>query len=82
MRSLSSSLGMELGSASRWGERIDEAARNRETGTVVLLAASGMQTDDWYGVPPAHLFRILRALRAVGLEFEARMIAAEAIARL
>ena len=82
MRSLGSGLGIDLGAASRWGERIDEAARRREAGTVVLLAASGMQTDDWYGVPPAHLFRILRALRTVGLEFEARMIAAEAIARL
>jgi hypothetical protein len=41
-----------------------------------------MQTPGWSGVPPRYLFRIVRALRAVGMEFEARMIAAEAVARL
>lgn len=79
---LASNLGTTLAGGGRWSAHIDQAARNREPGTVALLAAAGMQTDDWYGVPPAHLFRIVRALRSVGLEFEARMIAAEAIARL
>ena len=46
-----------------------------------LLAAVGMQARDWGGVPPESLFRIVGALRAVGLGGEARMIAAEAIAR-
>jgi hypothetical protein len=41
-----------------------------------------MQADDWSGVPPEHLYRIMRALRQVGMEFEARMIAAEALTRL
>jgi hypothetical protein len=41
-----------------------------------------MQSADWSGVPPEHLYRIMRALRQVGLEFEARMIAAEALTRL
>ena len=49
---------------------------------MALLAGIGMQTGDWRGTSPAYLFRIVRALRVVGLEFEARMIAAEAIARL
>jgi hypothetical protein len=40
-----------------------------------------MQTNSWANVPPAHLFRIVNALRRVGLEPEARMIAAEALAR-
>jgi len=80
--SLASGLGMNLGARDLWSARIDRAARDREVGTVALLAGAGMQTTDWYGVPPAHLFRIVRALRIVGLEFEARMIAAEAIARL
>ena len=44
--------------------------------------AIGMQTGDWRGVPPDHLYRILSALRRVGLGYEARMIAAEAMARL
>jgi hypothetical protein len=80
--SLASALGASLGGNDRWSQRIDQAARDRAAGTVVLLAAAGMQTDDWHGVPPAYLFRIVRALRTVGLEFEARMIAAEAITRL
>ena len=53
-----------------------------QPGTVALLAGVGMQTGDWAGVPPHYLFRIVRALRAVGLDYEARMIAAEAMARL
>ena len=65
-----------------WTQAIDQAARERAPGTVALLAGIGMQTADWSGVPPLYLFHILRALRAVGLDFEARMIAAEAVARL
>jgi hypothetical protein len=41
-----------------------------------------MQTGGWQGVPPHHLFQMLRALRLVGLDYEARMIAAEAMTRL
>ena len=48
---------------------------------MVLLAALAMQTPAWRGVPPAMLYRIIASLRAVGLESEARLIAAEAIAR-
>ena len=65
-----------------WTQAIDQAARERAPGTVALLAGIGMQTADWSGVPPKYLFHICRALRAVGLDFEARMIAAEAMARL
>ena len=66
----------------RWAAAIDQAVRDNQPGTVALLAAVGMQTANWRGVPPAYLFRIVRDLKGVGLEFEARMIAAEAIARL
>jgi hypothetical protein len=65
-----------------WTRAIDQAARERAPGTVALLAGVGMQTADWSGVPPLYLYHICRALRAVGLDFEARMIAAEAVARL
>ena len=41
-----------------------------------------MQSGDWYGVPPVYLFKILRSLGMVGMDYEARMIAAEALARL
>ena len=50
-------------------------------GTVVVLAAIGMQAAGWKDIPPEALYRIVGALRAVGLDGEARMIAAEAIAR-
>ena len=67
---------------SRWANMIAAAARNDQPGTVALLAGTGMQTGDWRGVPPAHLYHMLSALRQVGLEYEARMIAAEAMSRL
>ena len=79
---LASAAGARLDLSDRWTTAIDQAARDRQTGTVALLAAIGMQTGEWGSVPPAYLFRIVRALRTVGLEFEARMIAAEALARL
>jgi hypothetical protein len=65
-----------------WTRAIDQAAADGQPGTVLLLAAVGMQASGWAHVPPAALFHIVAALRAVGLDGEARMIAAEAIARL
>jgi hypothetical protein len=74
--------GFRPGGDDVWTEAIDQAARERAPGAVALLAGVGMQTQSWRGVTPAYLFRIVRALRAVGHEYEARMIAAEAVARL
>jgi hypothetical protein len=67
---------------SRWANLIAAAARSNQPGTVALLAGVGMQTPSWRGVPPEHLYHIVRALRAVGHDYEARMIAAEAMTRL
>jgi hypothetical protein len=67
---------------SRWANIIAAAARANQPGTVALLAGVGMQTPSWRGVPPEHLYHIVRALKQVGLEYEARMIAAEAMTRL
>ena len=75
-------LDVKIGAATPWTRAIDRAVREGQSGTVLLLAAVGMQTRDWTGVPPEHLYRIVAALRAVGMEGKARMIAAEAIARL
>ncbi|MGQ0559784.1 MAG: hypothetical protein ACT4OE_09400 [Sphingosinicella sp.] len=72
----------QLDRPSVWVTAIERAARAREPGTAALLAGTGLQTASWAGVPPHHLFRIVRALRLTGLDFEARMIAAEALARL
>ena len=76
------SLDVKIGAENAWTAALDRAARAGQPGTVALLAAIGMQTGDWRGVPPQALYRIVGALRAVGLEGEARMIAAEAIARV
>ncbi|QNQ11423.1 hypothetical protein H3Z74_09930 [Sphingomonas alpina] len=76
------SLDVPIGNENGWTRAIDRAARQNQPGLVLLLAAIGMQTSDWHGVPPEVLFRTVSALRAVGLTGEARMIAAEAIARL
>jgi hypothetical protein len=67
---------------SRWGNLITAAARARQPGTVALLAGVGMQTPSWRGVPPEHLYHIVKALKDVGRDYEARMIAAEAMTRL
>ena len=80
--SLAADAGFRLDGANRWTMMIDSAARNRQPATVALLMGVGMQTGDWRGVPPVYFFHIIRALRMVGLEYEARMIAAEAVSRL
>jgi hypothetical protein len=76
------SLDVRIGAVNAWTRALDRAVQDRQAGTVILLSAIGMQTNDWRGVPPAMLYRIVAGLRAVGLDGEARMIAAEAIARL
>ncbi|MGC5796597.1 hypothetical protein [Sphingomonas sp. NFX23] len=75
------SLGVRIGADNAWTRALDRAARDGQAGTVVLLAAVGMQAVSWKDIPPEALYRIVGALRGVGLDGEARMIAAEAIAR-
>ena len=79
---LAEDMDLRFGVATPWSRMIGQAAERGQAGTVALLAGVGMQTGDWRGVPAEHLFHITRALRRVGLDYEARMIAAEAIARL
>lgn len=76
------SLDVRIGTTNSWTRALDRAAEAGQPGTVALLAATGMQAANWRGVPPAMLYRIVLALRTVGLEGEARMIAAEALARV
>ena len=78
---LSGELAVPLAPTSLWARTIDAAAAAGHGGTVALLAAVGMQTGRWERVPAAHLYHIVAALRRVGREGEARMIAAEAMAR-
>lgn len=74
-------LDVDLGKQTRWSRAIMTAAERREPGMVALLAAAGMQ-GEWAKMPPYHLYYIVRALRDVGLDAEARMIAAEALVRV
>ncbi|MFZ2998224.1 hypothetical protein [Sphingobium sp.] len=73
--------GVVLAANSRWARAIDAAAQRGEKGSVALLAAVGMQGSDWASFPAAHLYHVVAALHRVGLDPEARMIAAEAISR-
>ena len=74
--------GVPVTRADSWTRALDQAVAARQQGTVLLLAAVGLQARGWETVPAASLYRVVAALRAVGLDGEARMIAAEAIARL
>ncbi|AGH50500.1 hypothetical protein G432_13905 [Sphingomonas sp. MM-1] len=73
--------GVNLAHQDAWTRAIDTAAARGQAGTVALLVAAGMQTRDWAGVPPQYFSHMLAALRRVGLEGEARMMAAEAMTR-
>ena len=70
-----------LGGTTRWTELIDGAASRRQAGTATILAASGLQGRDFAGLPALYQFHGVNALRRVGLDFMARMVAAEALAR-
>src|SRR5690606_24311756 len=74
-------LGVDLGRESAWSRTIDKAAELKNPALVALLAALGMQGESWNKMTARHLFHIVRALDRVGLDAEARMIAAEAVAR-
>jgi len=74
-------LGMNLGRESAWSRMILRAARVDNPMLVSLLAGLGMQGSSWDKMTPRHLYLIVRSLNSVGLTAEARMIAAEAVAR-
>ena len=65
----------------KWTRAIDGAAEVNNAALVVLLAGLGMQGDGWDKMTPRYLYHIVAALNRVGLGSEARMIAAEAVAR-
>ena len=75
------SLEIGLGRQDAWTRAIDKAAIAGEPGTVVALAALGLQGNSWSSVDPVYLYRVVSALNRVGLQSEARLIAAEAVAR-
>tara|TARA_R110000782_G_scaffold78276_4_gene155120 strand:+ start:57815 stop:59671 length:1857 start_codon:yes stop_codon:yes gene_type:complete len=81
MRAIAQEARLSFAPRTRWEKAIEAAASRKEKGTVALLAAIGMQVSDWSKMPPEHLYHIVSALHRVGMDPEARMIAAEAIMR-
>ncbi|MET4131227.1 hypothetical protein ABIE62_000335 [Porphyrobacter sp. MBR-155] len=80
-RALSDKLGIDLARQTRWSRAIARAAEVGNPALVALLAGLGMQGSSWQQMTPLHLFHITSALNRVGMGAEARMIAAEAVAR-
>lgn len=78
---LAKKYGFTLDRPSRWSIAIDKAAGFNNAALVALLAGLGMQGDSWDKMTARNLYHIVAALNRVGLSAEARMIAAEAVAR-
>ena len=74
-------LGVDLTRRTKWTRAIQSAATSGNQPLVAALAGLGMQGESWSQMTALHLYHIVSALRRVGLEPEARMIAAEAVAR-
>lgn len=80
--SFASKVAVNMGRHSRWTDAIDAAAASGNQALVALLAGFGMQGAGWTKMTPVHLYHIVGALHRVGLDGEARMIAAEAVSRV
>jgi len=78
---MAESLEVALGKQDAWTRAIDGAATRGEKGSVMLLAGLGLQGKSWADVSPAYLYRVVAALTKVNMVDEARLIAAEAVAR-
>ena len=78
---LSRSYSLGLGNKTGWSRLIDDAAKRGQSGTVLLLVASAFQGGDPDTVRPFYLYHSVKALKATGQDYLARMIAAEAVAR-
>ena len=72
-------LGLERTSV--WTRMADDAGRRRQAGSAVLLAAIGLQSPSFERVTSAQFYHALSAMRLSGLDYAARMVAAEALAR-
>lgn len=81
-RDFADKLHVDLARQTRWSAAIDAAAQSDNPALVAMLAAYGMQGQGWQRMTAVTLYHVCGALRQVGLEAEARMIAAEALARV
>ena len=78
---LAGELGINFAPRTRWMEVMARAGEYGNPALVAMLAALGMQGEGWDEMTPRHLYHIVRSLDRAGLSAEARMIAAEAVAR-
>jgi hypothetical protein len=74
-------VGIDLSRSNKWTRMIDRSAEVQNPTLVAMLAGLGMQGSSWERMTPLYLYHIVSALDRVGLNAEARMIAAEAVAR-
>ncbi len=81
LEAYSGEVGIDLTRETKWTRTIERAADVDNAALVALLAGLGMQGEGWDRMTARHLFHIVSALNRVGLSAEARMIAAEAVAR-
>ena len=82
MSSMAEQFEVPIGRRSLWSNALDEAVQRKSVGAVAILCAVGLQSSRWEDIPPAHLYHVVSALRRVGLDAEARMIAVEAVSRV
>jgi hypothetical protein len=73
--------GLGLSRQSSWTRIIDSAAGRGQSGTVLVLSGTGLQTTSFANVPGSHFYHIISGLERTGQDFTARMIAAEALSR-
>jgi hypothetical protein len=78
---LNRSYGLGLEHRTSWTSAIDDSAARGQSGTVLILVGTGFQIASLSQLPSSHLFHSVAALRRTGQEFNARMIAAEALSR-
>ena len=78
---LSSRFDLRIDRRSMWTRMIDRSAALGQAGTVLVLTGTGFQSPTFDGIPPAHVFHSIAALKRTGQEYMARMIASEALAR-
>lgn len=81
-RDLAGTMGVDFNRQTRWTKAISDAAASGNPALVGMLAAFGMQSERWDKMTPLHLYHVVSALHRVGMDGEARMIAAEAVSRV
>ncbi len=79
---LAQDAGLVITPSTPYAQALRRAVAGRQRGTVALLVALGMQNPRWQAVPAGDFYQMIAALNGVGMNGEARMIAAEAMARL